>query len=139
MGFHGLHLHHQTTGCPLFKRPVFKLNFCISKFRDERSIHINLSNILRYLHLSISIFRYCVLLLHYMYLIPLVTSQMWMNDVKYNQVLNQTLVPPESTSYPAVYKVIQTSCTFTSFENTFMINHYKTYHIYYSEMDQSAQ
>ena len=27
-------------------------------------------------------------------LIPLVTSQMWMNDVKYNQVLNQTLVPP---------------------------------------------
>ena len=29
-----------------------------------------------------------------MYLIPLVTSQMWMNDVKYNQVLNQTLVPP---------------------------------------------
>ena len=33
-----------------------------------------------------------VLLLHYMYLIPLVTSQM--NDVKYNQVLNQTLVPP---------------------------------------------
>ena len=29
-----------------------------------------------------------------MYVIPLVTSQMWMNDVKYNQVLNQTLVPP---------------------------------------------
>ena len=29
-----------------------------------------------------------------MYLIPLVTLQMWMNDVKYNQVLNQTLVPP---------------------------------------------
>ena len=28
------------------------------------------------------------------YLIPLVTLQMWMNDVKYNQVLNQTLVPP---------------------------------------------
>ena len=35
-----------------------------------------------------------VLFLHYMYLIPLVTLQMWMNDVKYNQVLNQTLVPP---------------------------------------------
>ena len=29
-----------------------------------------------------------------MYVIPLVTLQMWMNDVKYNQVLNQTLVPP---------------------------------------------
>ena len=29
-----------------------------------------------------------------MYLLPLVTLQMWMNDVKYNQVLNQTLVPP---------------------------------------------
>ena len=35
-----------------------------------------------------------VLLLHYMYLIALVTLQMWMNDVKYNQVLNQTWVPP---------------------------------------------
>ena len=32
--------------------------------------------------------------LHVGYLIPLVTLQMWMNDVKYNQVLNQTLVPP---------------------------------------------
>ena len=29
-----------------------------------------------------------------MYLIPLVTSQIWINDVKSNQVLNQTLVPP---------------------------------------------
>ena len=29
-----------------------------------------------------------------MYLVPLVTSQMWMNDVKSNQLLNQTLVPP---------------------------------------------
>ena len=28
------------------------------------------------------------------YLIHLVTSQNWINDVKYNQVLNQTLVPP---------------------------------------------
>ena len=28
-----------------------------------------------------------------MYVIPLVTLQIWMNDVKYNQV-NQTLVPP---------------------------------------------
>ena len=46
------------------------------------------------LYLSIPMLCYCVLLLHYMYLIPLVTSQMWMNDVKYNQVLNQTLVPP---------------------------------------------
>ena len=36
----------------------------------------------------------CVLLHAYVYLIPLVTLQMWMNDVKYNQVLNQTLVPP---------------------------------------------
>ena len=37
---------------------------------------------------------YHVLLLHYMYLIPLVTLQILMNAVKYNQVLNQTLVPP---------------------------------------------
>ena len=29
-----------------------------------------------------------------MYLKPIVTSQMLMNDVKYNHVLNQTLVPP---------------------------------------------
>ena len=35
-----------------------------------------------------------VLLLHYLYLIHLVTLQIWMNDVKSNQVLNQTLVPP---------------------------------------------
>ena len=35
-----------------------------------------------------------VLFLHYIYLIPLVTLQMWMNDVKSNQLLNQTLVPP---------------------------------------------
>ena len=41
----------------------------------------------------------------------------------------------KSTSYPAVYKVIQTTSTITSLENTFMINHYKTYQIYYSEMD----
>ena len=40
------------------------------------------------------IYSYLVLVLHYMYLTPLVTSQMWMNDVKSNQVLNQTLVPP---------------------------------------------
>ena len=71
-----------------------------------------LSTVLKYnfevfvLYLSIFIFRYFillhhynsevhgVLLLHYMYLIPLVTLRMWMNDVKYNQVLNQTLVPP---------------------------------------------
>jgi len=33
-------------------------------------------------------------MVHYMYLIPLVTLQIWMNEVKYNQVLNQTLVPP---------------------------------------------
>ena len=58
----------------------------------------------RVLYLSISIVCYgvlllhyrsevkCVLFIHYMFLIPLVTSQM--NDVKYNQVLNQTLVPP---------------------------------------------
>ena len=39
----------------------------------------------------------------------------------------------------AVYKVIKASCTFTSFENTLIITRYKTYHIYYSEMDQSAQ
>ena len=38
--------------------------------------------------------RSCRSLLFCMYLIPLVTSQIWMNDVKYNQVLNQTLVPP---------------------------------------------
>ena len=32
-----------------------------------------------------------------MYLIPLVTLQMWMNDVKYNQVLTQTLVNSQAT------------------------------------------
>ena len=45
-------------------------------------------------YLSISMLCYFLLLLHYKFLIPLVTLQMWMNDVKYNQVLNQTLVPP---------------------------------------------
>ena len=42
-----------------------------------------------------------------MYLIPLVTSQMWMNDVKSNQVLNQTLVPlgvnPQDTLHYTKY------------------------------------
>ena len=39
---------------------------------------------------------FCTLyfVLHYIYLIPLVTLQIWINGVKYNQVLNQTLVPP---------------------------------------------
>ena len=31
-------------------------------------------------------------------LIPLVTLEIWINDVKYNQVLNQTLVPPRVNS-----------------------------------------
>ena len=35
-----------------------------------------------------------VLLLHYIYLIPLVTLHIWINDVKYNQHLNKTLVTP---------------------------------------------
>ena len=35
-----------------------------------------------------------VLLPHYIYLISLVTLHIWINDVKYNQPLNQTLVPP---------------------------------------------
>ena len=37
-----------------------------------------------------------------MYLIPLVTLQIWINDVKYNQVLNQTLVPPGVNSQATV-------------------------------------
>ena len=35
-----------------------------------------------------------VLLLHYIYLIPLFTLQIWINNVKYNQHLNKTLVTP---------------------------------------------
>ena len=33
-------------------------------------------------------------LLHYMYLKHVVTLQIWINDVKYNQLLNQTLITP---------------------------------------------
>ena len=55
--------------------------------------------LLEYLHCMLLLLLYSsevngVRLLHYMYLIPVVTSQMWMNDVKYNQVLNQTVFPP---------------------------------------------
>ena len=50
-------------------------------------------------------FHFCffVILLLYIYLIPLVTLQMWINDVKYNQVLNQTLVPPGVNSQAEMY------------------------------------
>ena len=58
-----------------------------------------LRDLLEYLHYTVLLFHYSsevnrVLLLHYIYLIPLVTLQIWINDVKYNQLLNQTLVPP---------------------------------------------
>ena len=58
------------------------------------------------LYLSISILCYFffllnyysevnrVLLLHYIYLIHLVALQIWINNVKYNQHLNKTLVTP---------------------------------------------
>ena len=55
-----------------------------------------------------------------MYLIPLVTLQMWMNDVKYNQVLNQILVPPGVNS--------QATLQYTK----------SLKYIYYSEIGQSA-
>ena len=35
-----------------------------------------------------------VIVLHYMYVVPLVTLQIWINNMKYNQPLNQTLVTP---------------------------------------------
>ena len=46
-----------------------------------------------------------------MYLIPLVTSQMWMNDVKYNQVLNQTLVPVNSQTTLQYTKLLKLAAT----------------------------
>ena len=76
-----------------------------------------------------------------MYLIPLVTSQIWMKDVKYNQVLNQTLVPPGVNSQATLQytKSLKLAAPLPDLRTLLMINHYKTYHIYYSEMDQSAQ
>ena len=63
-------------------------------------LYLHVSTIWRYLHFLPSVLLPFnsevnrVLFLHYIYSIPLVTLQMWMNDVTYNQVLNQTLVPP---------------------------------------------
>ena len=51
---------------------------------------------------------HCVLLLRYIYLI---TLQILMNDVKYNQLLNQTLVTPGVNSQATLqYTKSLTSC-----------------------------
>ena len=70
--------------------------------RWEVTKYIYSSNVLKYnfelllLYLSTSMLCYFVLKLsynsevNYMYLIPLVTLQIWINNVKYNQLLNKT-------------------------------------------------
>ena len=53
-----------------------------------------------------------------MYLIPLVTLQIWINDVKYNELLNQTVVPPgvnsQATQYTKSFKLAASEVTFVN-------------------------